>query len=197
MKKNEVSFAEMKGPLGELADQCGSEENGRNRFEEFKLWLKGVFPKLLKLVCTVSVSTHKCFVMDEASLQSANIGWTGANFKRVMMGKVEENVPAREVNIHELRERSLDPEIMAEMGRAKRVTHLAHFIEMLEKQSKGQTGELKTDGSANVAYIQGTDGNFWAVYAYWDDLNHDWGVGARSVGNPDEWFAGYQFFSQV
>ena len=36
-----IDVFEMKGPLGELYDQC-SGENGRARFEEFKLWLKKV-----------------------------------------------------------------------------------------------------------------------------------------------------------
>ena len=152
-----IDVSEFKRPLGELIDQC-SGENGRERFEEFKLWLKGVFPKLLAFIITVSVSAHKRFVMKD-HLKSANIGWTGDNFKRVMLDKIEENVPAGEINIHRLEKNSLDPEIMAEMGPEKRVTCLANFVEMIGKQSKGQEGPLLTDGSANVAYIVGTDGS--------------------------------------
>ncbi len=38
---HEVSLAEFEGPLTELRQQC-SGQKGRQRFDEFKLWLKGV-----------------------------------------------------------------------------------------------------------------------------------------------------------
>ncbi len=38
---NQVQVSEMKGPLGELMEQF-SGKNGRNRFDQFKLWLKSV-----------------------------------------------------------------------------------------------------------------------------------------------------------
>ena len=188
-----IDVSEFKRPLGELIDQC-SGENGRERFEEFKLWLKGVFPKLLAFIITVSVSAHKRFVMKD-HLKSANIGWTGDNFKRVMLDKIEENVPAGEINIHRLEKNSLNPEIMAEMGPEKRMTCLAHFLEMIGKQSKGQEGPLLTDGSVNVAYIVGTDGNLWAVGARWRGFDRDWRVGAVPVEYPDGWVAGSRVLS--
>lgn len=191
---NRIDVSEFKGPLDELIDQCSGEENGRQRFEEFKLWLKGVFPKLLSLVTTVSVSAYQRFAMKD-NLESANIGWTGDNFKRVMLDKIEENVPAGEVNIYRLEKDSLDPEIMAEMGPEKRVTYLAHFIERIKKQSKGQPGSLKVDGSVNVAYIEGTDGNVWAVCALWRSRCRDWLVEAHSVVSRIGWGAGRQFLS--
>lgn len=47
MKKIEVS--ELQGPLTELMDQIGG-ANGRQRFREFKLWLKGVAMQLVKII---------------------------------------------------------------------------------------------------------------------------------------------------
>ncbi|MDO8496283.1 MAG: hypothetical protein Q7S43_03120 [bacterium] len=44
---HEVSLAEFEGPLTELKQQC-SGKNGRERFEEFKLWLKGVVSGIFK-----------------------------------------------------------------------------------------------------------------------------------------------------
>ena len=187
-----IDVSEFKGPLTELMDQCSGEENGRKRFEGFKLWLKKV--SILKFVATFTASAHQRFVMKD-HLQSANIGWTGPTFKQIMLEKIEENVPAGELNIHRLEKASLDPEIMTEMGEAKRVTYLAHFIERIEKQSKGQPGRLSTDGSANVAYIIGTDGNVWAVGASWYSYCRFWRVGADSVGLRREWPAGRQFLS--
>ena len=43
-----VDVSEMKGPLGELMDQVGG-ENGRPRFDEFKLWLKSATAYLRRL----------------------------------------------------------------------------------------------------------------------------------------------------
>jgi len=51
---NKVDVSELKGPLTELMDQVGG-ENGRNRFEEFKLWLKNVKAKVCSLMIDLSV----------------------------------------------------------------------------------------------------------------------------------------------
>ena len=53
MKKVEVS--EMQGPLTELLHQVGG-ENGRARFDEFKLWLKGIVLSALEAIIDLSVS---------------------------------------------------------------------------------------------------------------------------------------------
>lgn len=45
---SKVDVSEMKGPLGELMDQVGG-ENGRGRFDEFKLWLKSATAYLRRL----------------------------------------------------------------------------------------------------------------------------------------------------
>lgn len=150
---------------------------------------------LLKLVATVSANAHKRFVMKD-HLQSANIGRTGDNFKRVMLEKIEEDIPAGDINIHQLEKSSLDPEIMVEIGPERRIVPLAHFIERLEKQAKEQLGGLKTDGFANVAYILGTDGNIWAMNANWNEFSRYWFVEACSPGYPLGWRAGYQFLSR-
>ncbi|MEK7567560.1 MAG: hypothetical protein AAB513_01395 [Patescibacteria group bacterium] len=52
MKKVDVS--ELQGPLTELMDQVGG-NNGRPRFEEFKLWLKGVVLSALEVLIDFSV----------------------------------------------------------------------------------------------------------------------------------------------
>ena len=166
--------------------------------EAFKRFLKKerCWGDLLQLVTTVSVSAHYRFVMKD-HLQSANIGWTGDSFKGLFLKKGEENVPARKINVNRLKTSSRDPEIMAEIGPEKRMTFLAHFTEMIEKQSNGQPGDLKTDGSANVAYIPDDEGNLWAVNANWNSNYRYWNVEANSVENPNEWNAGNQFFSKI
>lgn len=195
MNKNKIDVSELRGPLGELLDQF-SGDSALERFEKFKLWQKGVEFQLLRLVTTVSVDEAKRFVASER-LQAANVGWTGENFKRLFLDKIEKNVPDGQIAIHSLVKGSLDPEIMVELGRARRVIRLAHFFQMLERQAKGQAGPLLTSGAVNVAYCVGNDGNVWAVYADWDSVDRYWYVVASSIGYPYEWHAGYQVLSQA
>ncbi len=51
---NKVDVSEMKGPLGELMDQIGG-QNGRARFNEFNLWLKGIVLSALEALIDLSV----------------------------------------------------------------------------------------------------------------------------------------------
>ena len=193
--KSIIDVSELRGPLGELLDQFSSAENGRERFEEFKLWQKSV-SSLLQPGATVEVAAVKRFVARER-LAATNIGWTGENLKRLFLDKVEENVPAGRITISFLVQPSLDFEIQAALGRARRVIHLAHLFQLLEKQAKGQAGPLLTSGMANVAYCFGGDGNVWAVHASWDSFVRYWYVEAYSVGSPIEWDAGFQVLSQA
>jgi hypothetical protein len=150
-------------------------------------------PDLLRRITTVQVSDVKKFVAKD-HLQEANVGWTSDNFKKLFLDMVEENVPEAVIAIHRLEKNSLDPPVLTELGeRAK--SQLAHFFGLLKKQSQGQEGILLVNGCANIAYIIGNDGNFWAVYAYWHSGNRCWYLDARSVGHPHEWSAGRQILS--
>lgn len=51
---NKVNVSEMQGPLTELMEQVGG-QNGRARFDEFKLWLKGVVLSALEALIDLSV----------------------------------------------------------------------------------------------------------------------------------------------
>ena len=62
MKKVEVS--ELQGPLTELMDQIGG-QNGRARFDEFKLWLKGVVLTALEALIDLAVPCKLPFTSAE------------------------------------------------------------------------------------------------------------------------------------
>ena len=153
-------------------------------------------PKLLKRKAVSPVNAVSRFIARE-HLQSANIGWTGPNFQHLFLNKVEENIPAGKIAVHTLIKGSLDPEIMVELGRTKRVIFLADFFDLLKKQAKGQVDPLLTSGEANVAYCIANDGNIWAVNAYWNSFDRCWYVGAGSVGGRNGWGAGYLVLSQA
>ncbi|OGZ64014.1 MAG: hypothetical protein A3A98_03630 [Candidatus Staskawiczbacteria bacterium RIFCSPLOWO2_01_FULL_40_39] len=153
-------------------------------------------PPVLKLVTSgIKVAGAKRFVADKDSLKEANVGWTGENFNQFFLGKVEENVQDGIIAIHRLEKRSVDAPIRKELGQEREEIALAHFFDLLKKQSKGQEGHLLVNGYANIAYIKDKNGNFWAVGALWHSYYRYWSVYARSVGHPRGWRAGDQVLS--
>ena len=154
-------------------------------------------PSILKLVANgIKASGSKRFVVNEASLKEANIGWTGENFKEHFLGKVEENITDATLAIHRLEQSALDAPIRKELGSERGVTTLAYFFNLIKKQSNGQKGHLLVNGYANIAYIRDKKNTLWAVRARWLSFYGYWLVDAYSVENPLEWLAGYQILSR-
>lgn len=151
-------------------------------------------PELLRLITSAGITGAKKFVAKD-HLAVANVGWTGGNLKKLFLDKVEENVADTIVTVYRLEQSSLDAPIMAKLGE-RTVIKLAYFFELLKRQSKGEDGVLLTNGYANVAYIEGNDGNIWAVYASWYSEYHYWFVEAYSVENPRRWYVGDQILSR-
>lgn len=119
----------------------------------------------------------------------------GGNFKAKFLGKTEDATVAADLKVYKLLKESRDPEIMTELGDACGIT-LSQFFHLLSKQGKGESGPLLVNGWANIAYIQDTDGVFWAVLASWYAVYGGWRVEACSIGNPCRWFDGRQFLSR-
>ena len=157
-------------------------------------------PPILKLVASaVKVSGSKRFVVDKALLKEANVGWTGSNFDERFLDKVEENVEDATLAIYELRQSAMDVSIRKELGQEREETMLAHFFDLLKKQSKGQEGQdchLLVNGYVNVAYIRDKNDVLCAVNAGWYSNYGGWNVGAHSVESPNRWNAGAQILSR-
>jgi len=149
---------------------------------------------LLRQLTTVSVVGTEKFVATE-HLAQANIGWMSENFREFFSGTVEEGVKNATIAVHNLARASLDAPIMAGLGDRVEI-HLCQFFALIAKQSKGEAGPLLVNGYANIAYIKGNDGNFWAVDARWDSVYGCWRVDAGSVGDPCEWSAGSRVLSR-
>jgi len=197
---SDVSLAEFEGPLKELREQCSAADGrGRQRFEEFKLWLKGVTAGLLKFVQKVAVSATPRFVAKDVFTKAnpkVKFWGFGDNFTKHFLGKIEEGVLAGQIAVHTLLKRSLNPEIMTELGTQQRIMKLAHFYQLIEAQGQGQVGPLLINGYANIAYIEDEHGNVWAVRAYWY-AEYGWYVVASSVEGPYGWLVGDQVLSQA
>lgn len=121
----------------------------------------------------------------------------GDNFEKWFLGKVEEltkvELPKRH---HDLEHDSLDAEILTDLGgkEAAEVT-LAGVFALLELQPKGESGELLTNGCANIFYIKDVVGGVLrAVHVLWDGVG--WHVYAGSVTASRRWLAGLRVFSR-
>lgn len=145
------------------------------------------------MVKTVSVKATEKFVASKDAHARANVGYTGSNFNKFFLDLVEENVGDASIDIHVLGRDSLGAQVMAELGSRAKIK-LAHLFELLEQQAKGEAGPLLVNGSANVAYIVGKDGNVWAVDACWRGADC-WHVNADSVGAQGSQYAGHQVLS--
>lgn len=194
---NDVSLSEFEGPLGELVQQCKS---NRDRFEEFKLWLKKVRVRILKLVTTVHVCGAKRFVARGAFGKDNPAGikfYLWGDFSNNFLDKIEEDIPAGELAIYTLTKGSVDGPIREELTSAYEETKLAYLYELVSRQPNGEAGPLLTDGGANIFYIRDAKGQVWTVRAYWGSAHREWVLRAYSVANPVEWFAGNQVVSQA
>ena len=85
---------------------------------------------LLKQIMTVKAAGAAKFVAED-HLKSANVGWTGDNFKKLFLKKMEENVGDAAIAIDRLERASKDAPIMTELG-ARAEIKLAHFFGLLE-----------------------------------------------------------------
>lgn len=157
---------------------------------------------LLEVVCTVAVSAVERFAaadhfkVDTSDSAVVKIGDMGDNFRANFLSKVEKNVPAAELVVRRLTKNALDKDIREELGSDCEETTLAHLWEMLTRQSRGQKGNLLTNGYANICYIKDAKGKLWAVDVRWDAYYDGWRVLASSVGVPHRWLAGFQVFSR-
>ena len=197
--KNEVSNSEMKGPLGELFDQC-SGENGRQRFEEFKLWLKGVVNGLLAYVTTVRAPAIKRFVASDVWSQvgvnrdGMRIGFLGKNFLEQFGNIVEENVPETELEVSCLQRYADVIEIAGAISREKRSVKASQIYQLVCISEAGGHSGLLNNGWANLFLAYGIDGNIWLVGVRRG--SGGWVFGAFPLGGPYGWSDGHRVFSR-
>ena len=197
--KNEVSVVEMKGPLGELQDQC-SGENGRTRFEEFKLWLKGALGSLLAYVTTVRVTAIKRFVASDAwghvgvNRDGIRVAFLGKNFQEQFGNIVEENIPETELEVSRLQRYADAIEIAGAIPREKRAIKAGQIYQVVRIQETCGHSGLLINGWANLFLAYGADSNLWLVCVF--RHSGGWFFDASPLGSPDRWRVGRQFFSR-
>jgi len=151
---------------------------------------------LFKKVDTVSVGGVERFFAQSYLKKAHFILPDRGNFQKFLAEKVEENVGDATISIHHLERASSDAAIMSKLGDLAEIK-LAHFLELIKAQSKGEAGILLVNGSANIAYIRDeVTFKIWAVYAGYVGATDHWVVHARSVESFDGWWAGNRVISR-
>jgi hypothetical protein len=151
-------------------------------------------PILKRVADTIKLPAHKRFVAEKHFVHDQGF-YLWEDFGKNFLDEVEENVPATTLAVYQLQKNALDAQIRKELGQDHEV-FLAHFFDLLQKQSKGEEGILLTNGAANIAYIRGKKGVLWAVSALWGSDGRCWVVGAISVENSSDWGGGRQVVSR-
>ena len=196
--KNEFAIAEVmsgqlnalvKNLMAQMAIDDASEAVRRVNAGE---WVVRMATGLLRQITTVPVGGVMRFCAKD-HLKSANVGWMGDNFKRLFLNKVEENVGDVVLAVHCLERESNNALIQTELG-ARAEIQLAHSFKLLENQCEHLL--VNGNANANIAYIKGSDGNFWAVSARWLLGDRFWGLHANSVEDPSKWSAGSHVLSR-
>lgn len=158
---------------------------------------------LLKFVKTVELPAIGAFkpgdhfkVTPERERKNAKvvIGYVSDNVKALIKGRLEPEEAQATIRIHELCQASVDGPILTELGENVK-TGLNRMFQMMEKQGRGQEGDLLTNGYANIFYVR--DHNvLWAARCYWRSSRGYWDVHASPVTGPCAWRAGCQVFSR-
>ena len=163
--------------------------------------VKAVTAALLVMAGIVSVAptnenfvADKKFVVNTTATATVKIYELGTNFKVWFLKKVEAPFAGSELLYQKLVTSSKNTPIISELGGEKKAeTTLTEMFFLMEKQGRGQDGDLLTNGYANIFYIRDVDGVLRAVCVYWG--GRGWRVNACPTDNPHGWSAGPRVFS--
>ena len=118
------------------------------------------------------------------------------NFLRWFGGKVEEPSAALSLAWYELQRNAGDRAIIAELTgdtlRSDKLereflveTTLGGVFSLMEKQRRGQSGPLASNGWGNDFYVRDVSGQLRSVYVHWCDQG--WGVDSLPIIRTSEW----------
>ncbi len=161
--------------------------------------VRKVKKKLLQFITSFKVAGAEKFVAEENfkedTSDTAVVKISGFNkeFKTNFLSLIEEDIPEAELKVQKLLKDSRDPGIIVELGESHTVS-LAHVWNAMAFQSKGEEGNLLTNGYMNIFYVADVNGVVWAVVVDWYD--DGWYVRAYSFGAEVEWDADYLVLSR-
>lgn len=123
------------------------------------------------------------------------ICWLGENFMRYFLDKVEEPSSEATLCYRELPGSKISRQIITNESdfEEKKETTLAEIFSLMEKQKKGENGDLLTDGSANIFYVRDINNALRGIDVYWE--HGGWNLRSLSITHKSKWSVDRRIFS--
>ena len=147
----------------------------------------------------VPATTEKFVARDKFMTKNSQVKicWLGENFMRYFLDKVEEPISETALCYQELHGSRIDRQTITNEPdfEEKKETTLAELFSLMEKQKKGENGDLFTDGSANVFYVRDINNALRGIDVYWE--HGGWNVRSLSITGKSKWSVDRRIFSRV
>ncbi|MBU4480302.1 hypothetical protein KKG48_02580, partial [Patescibacteria group bacterium] len=128
--------------------------------------------------------------------------WISLNFRNYILSVAEKILPIQlpsHIPGFDLPKRINDAEIRAKLGDNHLFEDASEFCSclagMISRQANGEEGDLLNNGSSNIFYVCGKEGEVFAVFASWAVDDRRWDVSALRLGGLS-WLAGRRAFSR-
>jgi len=102
-----------------------------------------------------------------------------------------ESAPERPYVASLLKANAYDKDIRKELPESHLST-LEDIAGLIEAQRSGKSGFLLNNGYANIFYVEGRNGEVFAVGVRWNSGRREWVVDGWELGEVGHWFAGRQ-----
>ncbi|MFZ2299678.1 MAG: hypothetical protein WAW00_00915 [Candidatus Moraniibacteriota bacterium] len=105
--------------------------------------------------------------------------------------QIVDSAPARPYVASLLKANAYDKDICKELPESHLST-LEDIASLIEAQPKGKSGFLLNNGYANIFYVEGKNGEVFAVRVSWDSDYREWLVSGWRLDGTGFWGAGYR-----
>jgi hypothetical protein len=141
---------------------------------------------------TAPVVIRNCFTKNSAVILSTVFD----EFKKRFFDKTEQPAGEATYRKYKLLRIAADGPIIAELGgESKAEGTFTSAFALLQRQPRGETGFLQTNGYANIFYIRDIKGVLCAIRIGW--ASDGWVVDAISVEDPLAWNGKHEIFCPI
>ena len=188
MKYGELNLGQVEALVNKLGGMDGVKRFLAGTVE---VVVKSILAPANNCVRFAAVGTHD----PQAFYQTRDSLWVSDEFRSRILSKAKpiKNLVAAVGKSYDLTQNAYDREITPELGSGYAFDEsevCARIAMMIQKQPKGEAGDLLNNGCANLFYVAGC-----VVYVYWVADFRKWYVYAWKL-DDGYWFAGFRAFSR-
>ena len=136
---------------------------------------------------TFTLPAQPAVTTSEKYWGKAGVKWMGETFRAQFMGLEVPEVSEGEFLLRPLVAPTQSSPVVEELG-DKAETPVSQLHAFMDA-NRGKPGWFPT-------FAVGNDGRLWTVNFGWSGGSGGWRVGASPVGDPSEWYSGYQVLSR-